>query len=83
MNLGVEPMRKLIFVAAGAALATLAACGGGTKAGNNVVVTNDIYVPDDLGNDILLNDQALNASGSAVGNASSNAAATNTVGNRL
>jgi hypothetical protein len=82
-------MRKLGWMAAGAALAALAACGGGTKAGNNVAVTNTIYVGDDLGNDllgndVLLNDTALNAaSGNAAVNASSNAAATNTTGNRL
>ena len=77
-------MRKLAIMAAGAALASLAACGGGTKAGNNVAVTNDVYVPDDLGNDILLNDSALNGSAAnASGNASGNAATTNTSGNRL
>lgn len=73
-------MRKIALVAVGAALATLAACGGGTKAGNNVVVSNDIYVPDDLGNEVLLNDTALNASGNAAVNAAGNAS-TNAVGN--
>ena len=72
-------MRKLVLVAAGAALASLAACGGGTKAGNKVVVSNDIYVPDDLGNEVLLNDNALNASGNAAGNA----ATSNAAGNQL
>lgn len=85
-------MRKLGMMATGAALAALAACGGGTKAGNNVAttVTNDVYVGDDLGNgllgnDVVLNDSGLNASsgnGSAGGDASSNATA-NASGNRL
>ena len=80
-------MRKLALIATGVALASLAACGGGTKAGNNVAttVTNDVYVADDLGNglpgnDVLLNDSGLNAS---PGNASGNATTTNTSGNRL
>ena len=45
-------------------LAALSACGGGGSTANKAsnVVANDIYVvPDDLGNDVLLNDSALNS----------------------
>jgi len=60
-------------------LAALAACGGGTQANKAANVTaNDVYVvPDDVGGDDLLgNEVLLNDSGS-----STNAAATNALGN--
>lgn len=67
-------------------LAALSACGGGASTANKAsnVVANDIYVvPDDLGNDVLLNDSALNSLPPANAVAPGNAAATNTSGNSL
>jgi hypothetical protein len=67
-------------------LAALSACGGGASTANKAsnVVANDVYVvPDDLGNDVLLNDSGLNALGPTNAVAPGNNAATNTTGNSL
>ena len=67
-------------------LAALSACGGGASTANKAsnVVANDVYVvPDDLGNDVLLNDSGLNAAEPTNTLAPGNAATTNTTGNSL
>ena len=69
-----------------AGLVALSACGGGGSTANKAsnVVANDVYVvPDDLGNDVLLNDSALNSLPPANAVAPGNGAATNTSGNSL
>ena len=75
-------MRAIGTILAGTALLALAACGGTPTAVNNTV-SNDVYVvPDDLGNDLLLNESDLNALGPS--NASvSNSSTTNSTGNSL
>ncbi len=67
-------------------LVALSACGGGASTANKAtnVVANDTYVlPDDLGNDVLLNDSGLNALGPTNAVEPGNAATTNTSGNNL
>ena len=56
-------MRAIGTILAGAAMAALAGCGGGSAPAVNNAVGNDVYVvPDDLGaNDLLLNEGDLNA----------------------
>lgn len=80
-------MRAIGTILAGAAIASLASCGGTATTATNNAVSNDLYVvPDDLGaNDLLLNESDLNAlPPAAPGNgAAGNAAATNTTGNSL
>ena len=72
-------MRAMGTILAGAAMLALAGCGGTPRAVNNTV-GNDIYVPDDLGNDLLLNESDLNALGPSNASAG-NSATTNSAGN--
>ena len=76
-------MRAMGTILAGAAIVALAGCGGTTTMAVNNTVSNEVYVvPDDIGNDLLLNESDLNALGPT--NASvGNGASSNTVGNSL